>query len=117
MPAGPARTSIARSRWLSSSPKLKGQNWGLPPLRPEALKAARYDPFIATLRATMHYSSALRLDHVMGLYRLYWIPPEASAAAGAYVCYPFDDRVTIPALDSQRNARSVTGDDLGTVAG
>ena len=94
---------------------LKGQNWGLPPLRPEALKSARYDPFIATLRANMRYSGALRIDHVMGLYRLYWIPPDASAAEGAYVCYPFDDLITILALESRRNECVVIGEDLGTV--
>ncbi|HEV7800177.1 MAG TPA: 4-alpha-glucanotransferase, partial [Burkholderiales bacterium] len=94
---------------------LKGQNWGLPPLRPERLKCARYAPFIATLRATMRYSAALRIDHVMGLYRLYWIPPEASAAEGGYVCYPFHDLLAILALESHRNRCMVIGEDLGTV--
>ena len=94
---------------------LLGQNWGLPPLRPNALEASRYEPFIATLRANMRYSGALRIDHVMGLYRLYWIPPGATAAEGAYVHYRFEDLLTILALESVRNECMVIGEDLGTV--
>ena len=92
-----------------------GQNWGLPPLIPERLHDAAYAPFIATLRRNMRAAGALRIDHVMGLLRLYWVPAGAGANAGAYVRYPFDDLLSILALESQRNRCMVIGEDLGTV--
>jgi (1->4)-alpha-D-glucan 1-alpha-D-glucosylmutase len=94
---------------------LKGQDWGLPPLVPARLRVAAYAPFIATLRANMKHAGALRIDHVMGLARLFWVPPGGTPAAGAYVQYPFDDLVGILALESQRNRCLVIGEDLGTV--
>ena len=93
----------------------KGQDWGLPPLDPARLRAAAYAPFIAMLRANMAHAGALRIDHVMGLMRLYWITPGAQGAAGAYVQYPFDELLAIVALESQRNRCLVIGEDLGTV--
>ncbi len=94
---------------------LKGQNWGLPPMIPERLREQAYGPFIATLRANMRYAGALRIDHVMGLSRLFWVPAEGEPAEGAYVSYPFDDLLGILALESQRNRCLVIGEDLGTV--
>jgi (1->4)-alpha-D-glucan 1-alpha-D-glucosylmutase len=92
-----------------------GQNWGLPPQIPERSRDAAYAPFIATLRRNMRAAGALRIDHVMGLLRLYWVPAGAQADAGAYVRYPFDDLLGILALESQRNRCMVIGEDLGTV--
>lgn len=93
----------------------RGQDWGLPPMIPERLTDAAYRPFIATLRANMHHAGALRIDHVMGLMRLFCIPAGASAKEGTYVSYPFDDLLGILALESQRNQCMVIGEDLGNV--
>ena len=94
---------------------LQGQDWGLPPLVPQSLRAAAYAPFIATLRANMRHGGALRIDHVMGLMRLFWVPAGATAKDGAYVNYPFGDLLGVLALESQRNRCLVIGEDLGTV--
>jgi (1->4)-alpha-D-glucan 1-alpha-D-glucosylmutase len=93
----------------------RGQDWGLPPLIPQRLHDAGYAPFIAVLRANMRDVGALRIDHVMGLLRLYWVPAGAPPARGAYVRYPFDDLLSILALESQRHSCLVIGEDLGTV--
>jgi (1->4)-alpha-D-glucan 1-alpha-D-glucosylmutase len=93
----------------------RGQDWGLPPMIPERLRATGYAPFIATLRANMRSAGALRIDHVMGLLRLYWVPSGATPAEGAYVRYPLDDLLALLALESERHRCLVVGEDLGTV--
>jgi len=93
----------------------QGQDWGLPPWLPEQLTAAAYVPFIELLRANMRDAGALRMDHVMGLHRLFWAARDLPVAEGAYVTYPFEDLLGILALESQRNRCMVVGEDLGTV--
>ena len=92
-----------------------GQDWGLPPLRPDRLRASGYRVLIETLRANMRDAGALRIDHVMGLMRLFWIPPGKNAR-GAYVHYALEEMLAIVALESQRNRCMVIGEDLGTTA-
>ncbi|MCM5681241.1 malto-oligosyltrehalose synthase [Schlegelella sp. S2-27] len=93
-----------------------GQDWGLPPAKPQALRAHRYEPFVATLRANMRAAGALRLDHVMALMRLFWIHPAHGGRHGTYLHYPMRDLMGIVALESQRQRCLVIGEDLGNVA-
>jgi 4-alpha-glucanotransferase/(1->4)-alpha-D-glucan 1-alpha-D-glucosylmutase len=92
-----------------------GQDWGLLPCIPAELRAAAYAPFIAVLRANMRHAGALRIDHIMGLLRLFWIPAGRGPQGGTYVHYPLDDLLGILALESCRQRCVVIGEDLGTV--
>lgn len=92
-----------------------GQNWGLPPMNPGKLFDAAYQPMVDLFRSNMRSCGALRIDHVMALLRLWWVPPGESAAKGAYIYYPVNDLLGILALESHRNQCLIIGEDLGTV--
>ena len=93
----------------------EGQNWGLPPMNPHALRASGYELMIQLLRNNFRSGGAIRLDHVMAFFRLFWIPRGRTASEGTYVQYPFEDLLAILALESVRSKTLVIGEDLGTV--
>ena len=93
----------------------QGQNWGLAALAPLKLRAVAYQPFIQTVRAAMRHAGGLRVDHVMGLFRLFCIPQGMAGGKGAYIRYPYEEMLTILALESVRARAYVVGEDLGTV--
>ncbi|MBS0525471.1 MAG: 4-alpha-glucanotransferase [Proteobacteria bacterium] len=92
-----------------------GQDWGLTSFSPQGLVASGFAPFIATLRANMRHAGGLRIDHAMGLMRLWLVPRGGSPAEGAYLAYPIDDLMRLVALESHRHRAIVIGEDLGTV--
>jgi 4-alpha-glucanotransferase len=94
---------------------LKGQDWGIPPQDPNVLRAEHYQPFRNLLAASMRNFGALRLDHVMALYRQWWVPVGLGSTDGGYVHYPVDDLMSVLALESERHSCLVVGEDLGTV--
>jgi glycogen operon protein len=92
-----------------------GQNWSLPPPNPGALLASACAGFGDLVAANMRHAGALRIDHVMGLSRLFWIPEGAAAVDGAYVEYPLEALLAVLAIESARARCFVVGEDLGTV--
>lgn len=93
----------------------RGQNWGLTTFSPRALKDKGFAPFIATLRAALRNAGAVRIDHVMGLARLWLTPDGCEATDGVYLSYPTQDLLALLRLESQRHRAVVVGEDLGTV--
>jgi 4-alpha-glucanotransferase len=93
----------------------KGQNWELTTFSPRALSAYAFAPFIETLRAVLGQSGGIRIDHVMGLSRLWLIPEGAEASEGAYLAYPLHDLLRLVKLESARHCAVVIAEDLGTV--
>jgi 4-alpha-glucanotransferase len=93
----------------------KGQNWGFPPLDPDAIREQRYEYFRAAIRHHVSHAGILRLDHVMGLHRLFWIAEGHEAKDGVYVRYPEEELYAIVVLEAHRNGCTVVGEDLGTV--
>jgi 4-alpha-glucanotransferase len=92
-----------------------GQDWGMPPFDPWKLRKAKFQPFVETLQSAARHAVGLRVDHAMGLFRLFWIPSSANAAAGAYVRYPATELLAVLAEESRRAGAFVIGEDLGLV--
>jgi 4-alpha-glucanotransferase len=93
----------------------KGQSWGSPPLHPERLREHGYSYLIESLRHHLRHSGLLRIDHVMQLYRLFWIPRDMEASAGVYVRYPVEELFAVLSVESHRHQAMIVGENLGTV--
>ena len=92
-----------------------GQNWGFPPQHPERMRHNRYRYLRSCLAHQMRYASMLRIDHVMGLHRLLWIPAGGEPKDGLYVRYPQEELLAVVCLESHRNHCAIAGEDLGLV--
>lgn len=92
-----------------------GQDWGLTPLNPVALRDSGFAPLVKALRSSMQYAGALRIDHILGFMRQYWVAPGKKADEGVYISFPLADILRVIALESRRSQCIVVGEDLGTV--
>lgn len=93
----------------------QGQDWGLPPLHPDALRSCGYEPFVRAVRAAATGAAGIRIDHVMALERTFWIPGRGGPADGVYVRYALDEMLDVIAIEAHRAGAFVVGEDLGTV--
>ncbi len=93
----------------------KGQNWGFPPLQPEALRNQGYQYYVRCLRHHLRHADMLRIDHIMGLHRSYWIPRGFGATEGVYVHSHAEEFYAILSLESHRHRAQIIGENLGTV--
>ncbi|HWD93632.1 MAG TPA: 4-alpha-glucanotransferase [Verrucomicrobiae bacterium] len=112
------RESFALDASVGAPPDLffsKGQDWGFAPLHPQRIRESAYQYVLAFLRFQMRHAGMLRLDHVMGLHRLYWVPRGVEAGQGTYVHYPADELHAIFNLESHRSRTVLVGENLGTV--
>nr|WP_090342402.1 4-alpha-glucanotransferase [Mycolicibacterium malmesburyense]CRL72801.1 4-alpha-glucanotransferase [Mycolicibacterium malmesburyense] len=92
-----------------------GQDWSQPPWRPDRLERLGYEPFRALVNAVLRHAGGVRIDHIIGLFRLWWIPNGALPTEGTYVRYDHDAMIGIVALEAHRAGAVVVGEDLGTV--
>ncbi|MFE7044313.1 4-alpha-glucanotransferase [Streptomyces atratus] len=93
----------------------RGQDWGLPPWRPDVLAASGYAPYRGLLRGLLAHAGALRIDHVMGLFRLWWVPEGRPPTEGTYVSHDAEAMLAVLVLEAHRAGAVVMGEDLGTV--
>ena len=109
---------LAGSATIGAPPDVynqRGQDWRLPPFRPDRLLATGAAALREVLTATLRHAGGIRIDHVMGLFRLWWVPEGRSPAQGTYVRYPSDVLLAVLALEADRAGAIVVGEDLGTV--
>ncbi|HLT84751.1 MAG TPA: 4-alpha-glucanotransferase [Phototrophicaceae bacterium] len=109
---------MARGIGVGAPPDMynqQGQNWSQPPMRPDALARTGYAAFRDMLRTVLRHAGALRVDHILGLFRLWWVPDGHGADEGTYVRYDHEAMVGVLLLEAQRAGAVVIGEDLGTV--
>jgi len=109
------RAMATRWRWPPDNFTPPGQDWGLPPWRPDRLAATGYRGLRDMLEAVLAHADGLRIDHVAGMWRLWWIPPGDGPDRGTYVHYDADAMLTVLALAAHQTHAIVIGEDLGTV--